>query len=280
MSPLLELERVTLAFGGLRVLAGVSLQLRAGEIVAVIGPNGAGKTTLLNLVSGMDAPDSGDVRLEGMSIVGLTPDAISRRGVARTFQSLRLFLNLSVLDNVRAVAYPRRHVALWQILLRTPAFRREEAAIIRRAQEQLAFFGSRLEGYRHHQAASSLSYANRRRLEIARAMMTGPKLLLLDEPAAGMNPHETAEAGEQIARLRAERGCAILLIEHDMGLVKQVADRVIALDHGAVIAEGTFAEVTAHPQVVEAYLGRPPLAAAHAMDERDGAEAHQARGRG
>jgi branched-chain amino acid transport system ATP-binding protein len=279
MAPLLELERVTLAFGGLRVLDTVSLALGAGEIVGVIGPNGAGKSTLLNLVSGLYAPDSGAIRFAGRSIAGLTPDAISRRGVARTFQSLRLFLNLSVLDNVRAAAYARSRVALWQILLRTPAFRHEEAAITRSASEQLGFFGSRLEGYRHDQPASSLSYANRRRLELARAMMTGPQLLLLDEPAAGMNPHETEEVGEQIARLRAERGCAILLIEHDMGLVERVSDRVVALDHGVVIAQGSFAAVAAHPQVVEAYLGRPAPATAHFTEARVGAETDEGRGR-
>jgi branched-chain amino acid transport system ATP-binding protein len=273
MASLLELDRVSLAFGGLRVLDGVSLALEAGEIVGVIGPNGAGKSTLLNLVSGLYAPDSGAIRFAGRSIVGLSPDAISRRGVARTFQSLRLFLNLSVLDNVRAAAYAHSRVALWQILLRTPAFRREEAAITRSASEQLAFFGSRLEGYRHNQSAYSLSYANRRRLEIARAMMTGPRLMLLDEPAAGMNPHETDEVAEQIARLRAERGYAILLIEHDMGLVERVSDRVIALDHGVVIAQGTFAEVAAHPQVVEAYLGRFDTVAAYSAEARRGAEA-------
>lgn len=253
---MLDVIDVTLRFGGLTVLNGLSLRVDPGEIVALIGPNGAGKTSALNLVSGLYRPDAGDVRLDGRSIAGLTPDAVCRRGIARTFQTLRLFANMSVLENVMAGAYGITRAGLWQIALRTPAFRREEAAIRRKAEGVLARFGTRLAGYRHDQPAYSLSYANRRRLEIARALMSEPRLLLLDEPAAGMNPHETSEIVDLILRLRAD-GLTILLIEHDMGLVKRVADRVIALNDGRRIAEGAFAQVTADPQVVTAYLGAP-----------------------
>lgn len=256
LHPLLELDRLMVSFGGLIAVRALSFAVQAGEIVALIGPNGAGKTTVLNVISGLDAPASGTIRFAGQSIGGMSPDAINRRGMARTFQSLRLFLNMSVLENVMAAAYAHQRVTFWQTLLRTPGFRRAEAHIRQRAEEHLAFFGSRLQGYRHDQPAYSLSYANRRRLEIARALMTNPRLLLLDEPAAGMNPHETAELAALIGDLRTRYGCTILLIEHDMGLVEHVADRVIVLDHGEKIAEGTFAAVTSDARVSAAYLGR------------------------
>jgi len=254
--PLLELCDVGKRFGGLQAVNNLSLTVGAGEIVSLIGPNGAGKTTVMNLITGIYRPSAGDIRFAGESIVGLSPDEITRRGLARTFQSLRLFLNMSVIENVMAAAYGRRRSRLWQALLHTPAFRREEARIRALAEEQLAFFGSRLQGYRYDQPAYSLSYANRRRLEIARAMATGPKLLLLDEPAAGMNPHETQEITRVIADLRERGGYSILLIEHDMGLVGGISDRVIALDYGEKIAEGPFEAVATNERVVEAYLGR------------------------
>jgi ABC-type branched-subunit amino acid transport system ATPase component len=260
---MLELINVTKRFGGLLAVNDLSFTVRQGEIVSLIGPNGAGKTTLMNLITGIYAPTDGDIWFDDESIVGLSPDQITGRGIARTFQSLRLFLNMSVIENVMAAAYARTHANLWQIVLRTPAFRREEAQIRRLAEEQLAFFGSRLQGYRYNQPAYSLSYANRRRLEIARAMATEPKLLLLDEPAAGMNPHETIEITQLIGELRDRGGYTILIIEHDMGLVEGISDRVIALDYGEKIAEGDFAAVATNPKVVEAYLGRtaspPPV---------------------
>lgn len=254
--PLLELNNVSKNFGGLLAVHDLSLHVEAGEIVSLIGPNGAGKTTVMNLITGIYAPTSGDIRFAGESIAGLSPDAVTRRGLARTFQSLRLFLNMSVIENVMAAAYGRTRLHLWQIILRTPTFRRAETRIRHAAEEKLAVFGSRLQGYRYDQPAYSLSYANRRRLEIARAMMTEPQLLLLDEPAAGMNPHETEEITRLIGELRTRFGYAILIIEHDMGLVESISDRVIALDYGEKIAEGRFEAVATNERVIEAYLGR------------------------
>ncbi len=255
MAALLELRNVTLAFGGLTVLQELDLEVNEGEIVSVIGPNGAGKTTLFNVVTGVYKPHEGDIVFEGRSIVGLPPHRINQIGIARTFQTLRLFLNMTVKENVMAVQYGRTKAGVLRSVLRTPGMRREEKEIERFAQERLAFFGQRLMGYRWNQPAYSLSYANRRRLEIARATATRPRLLLLDEPAAGMNPAETHEITELIGKLRDEGGYTILVIEHDMHVVEGISDRVVALDHGVKIAEGSFDEVATHPRVVEAYLG-------------------------
>jgi ABC-type branched-subunit amino acid transport system ATPase component len=252
---LLELRAVSLAFGGLSVLSDLDLHVDEGEIVSVIGPNGAGKTTLFNLITGIYEPDAGEILLDDRSIVGLEPHQVSQRGVSRTFQTLRLFLNMSVKDNVMAAAYGHTRAGIVRSILRTPGMRREEQEIERLAEERLSFFGQRLMGYRWNQPAYSLSYANRRRLEIARATATKPRLLLLDEPAAGMNPVETHEITELIARLREEVGYTILVIEHDMHVVEGISDRVIALDHGVKISEGTFELVATDPKVVEAYLG-------------------------
>jgi branched-chain amino acid transport system ATP-binding protein len=264
MPPVLDLDRLSLSFGGLRALAELDLAVADREIVSVIGPNGAGKTTVFNVITGVYRPSSGDVRFAGQSIAGQLPHSIARKGIARTFQSLRLFLNMSVFENVMAATYGHTKAMPWESVLRLPRARREEREARALAQDVLSFFGQRLAGYRWDQPAYALSYANRRRLEIARALATRPQLLLLDEPAAGMNPAETHEITELISRLRDERGVSILVIEHDMHVVSGCSDRVIALDHGVKIAEGGFDEVASHPAVVEAYLGRDPEALADA----------------
>jgi ABC-type branched-subunit amino acid transport system ATPase component len=252
---LLELSGVSLSFGGLTVVDQLDIEVAEGEIVSVIGPNGAGKTTLFNLITGIYDPDEGDITFDGASIAGLQPHQISKRGISRTFQTLRLFLNMSVKENVMAAAYGHTRAGVFRSMVRTPGMRREEREIEELARTRLAFFGERLMGYRWDQPAYSLSYANRRRLEIARATATNPRLLLLDEPAAGMNPSETHEITELIAKLRDDGGYTILVIEHDMHVVEGISDRVIALDHGIKIAEGSFEQVATNEKVIEAYLG-------------------------
>jgi branched-chain amino acid transport system ATP-binding protein len=252
---LLQLRGLSLSFGGLAVLQDLDIGVGKDEIVSVIGPNGAGKTTLFNVITGLYKPDEGEIVFDGQNIAGMQPDRINRLGIARTFQTLRLFLNMSVKENVMAVQYGRTRAGPLRSMLRTPGMRREEREIHGRAEESLGFFGKRLMGYRWDQPAYSLSYANRRRLEIARATATQPQLLLLDEPAAGMNPVETHEITSLIGQLRDEGGYTILVIEHDMHVVEGISDRVVALDHGVKIAEGSFEAVATDPRVIEAYLG-------------------------
>ncbi len=259
-APVLNLDRLSLSFGGLRALSELDLQVDDGEIISLIGPNGAGKTSVFNVITGVYQPSAGQIRFSGQSIAGQPQHRIARLGIARTFQSLRLFLNMSVIENVTAATYGRTKAMPWESVLRLPRARREEREVRALAEDVLSFFGQRLAGYRWDQPAYSLSYANRRRLEIARALATRPRLLLLDEPAAGMNPTETHEITELIGRLRDERGVAVLVIEHDMHVVAGCSDRVIALDHGVKIAEGSFDTVANHPAVVEAYMGRDPEA--------------------
>ncbi len=254
---LLEIKGLTKQFGGLLALAGVNFHIAEGEIVSVIGPNGAGKTTFFNVISGMYSPDEGEIIFDGRDVAGLTPDQITKRGIARTFQNVRLFPNMTVLENIMVAQHSRTSKGVIPALFQTPGFRKEELEIRGRAHEVLGFFGTRLTGYRFDQPAFVLSYANRRRLEIARAMATQPRLLLLDEPTAGMNPSETAELTGLIKKLRDERGFTIVVIEHEMRVVRDVSDRVVVLDHGVQIAEGTYDEVSTNEDVIEAYLGRP-----------------------
>jgi branched-chain amino acid transport system ATP-binding protein len=259
---LLQVSDVTRRFGGVVAVDGMTLRIDAGELVSVIGPNGAGKTTLFNLIAGQDRADSGDIRLDGQPIAGLTPERIGALGIARTFQHGRVFANLTVIDNVLlgahrrlAAAHPRLGplAELALALLRPARVRAEEHHLRAQAREILTLFGDRLTPRVEH-PAYSLSYANRRRVEIARALMLQPRLLLLDEPTAGMNQTETAEMLEIIQTIKA-RGQTILLIEHKLDLVMRLSDRVVVMDDGRRIAEGAPNAVRTDPLVIEAYLG-------------------------
>lgn len=252
----LELKNVSMDFGGLRAVHELNLTVGRGEIISIIGPNGAGKTTLFNIISGIYPPISGQVLLEGADITGKKPYKLVRLGIARTFQSLRLFENMTVLDNAKVGQYSRSKTGLFSILLRLPEFHSEENRVEQRAKENLGLFGSRLTGFRYDMTPLNLSYANRRRLEIARALTTECNVLLLDEPSAGMNPMETIEITEFIRRLRDDYGLTVLIIEHKLGLVKSISDRVLVLDYGTKIAEGAYDQVANNQQVIEAYLGR------------------------
>ena len=257
MSNLLDIQNLSVTFGGLHALKDLNFHVEEGEIVGVIGPNGAGKTTFFNMISGMVTPSSGQILFEGESMIGLDPNQVTQRGIARTFQNVRLFANMTILENVMVAQHCRTSKGVWGSLFNTSAFQEEEAEIRAYGEKVLGFFGSRLIGYRLEQPASVLSYANRRRLEIARAMATKPRLLLLDEPVAGMNPMESAELTELIGKLRSEWGITVVMIEHDMDVVRDVSDRVVVLDHGETLAAGSFDEVSSKPEVIEAYLGRP-----------------------
>jgi len=257
--PLLEISSLSVRFGGLVALRAVSLDVPTQSVVAVIGPNGSGKSTLFNAVTGLVAADSGSVRFAGAETGGLPPHRVLECGIARTFQNIRLFPNLTVLENVMIGMHARLRCGAAGALLRLPTMRREEEEARERALEILALFGNRLVPRADH-LASSLSYANRRRTEIARALASRPKLLLLDEPTAGMNPAETLELAEQIKSLH-QAGLAIVLIEHKLDVVVSLADRVVVLDHGEKIAEGPPEVVRRDEEVIRAYLGRSAASA-------------------
>ena len=260
-APLLEVRGLCKDFGGLRALQAIDLDVHEGEIAGIIGPNGSGKTTFFNVLCGIHPATFGRIRFgEHADITRLAPHRVTRSGIARTFQNQRLFNQMTVLENVLAGMVARTRAGLLPIMFGMPGARAEKAAAEQRAVELLGLFGTRLAPRRDRQAYS-LSYANRRRLEIARALATEPRLLLLDEPAAGMNPSETRELMGDIQRIR-DAGLTILLIEHDMRLVKGICSRVVAFDHGVKITEGSFADVRNHPAVIEAYLGHRAAAAA------------------
>jgi len=252
---LLELKKVTKIFGGLVAVQDVDLQINSGEIISIIGPNGAGKTTAFNLITGIYRPTSGEISLGGKSTVGLNPDQVLVRGIARTFQNIRLFNNMTVMENVLVGQHTQLKAGVLGSLFLTRAVKREEAEARERALELLGFFGPALVA-RQDEYVINLSYAERRRVEIARALAAKPKLLLLDEPTAGMNEAETLEAVKYVRRLRDELGLTILLIEHKLAVTMGISDRIAVLDYGRKIAEGLPEEVRRNELVITAYLGK------------------------
>ncbi|MBB6099290.1 branched-chain amino acid transport system ATP-binding protein [Deinobacterium chartae] len=250
---MLEVRELTKTFGGLLAVNAVDLTVPDRSIVSVIGPNGAGKTTFFNMITGIYTPNKGSIRLAGQELVGLRPDQVTAAGIARTFQNIRLFAAMTVEENILVGRHPRLKASYLDAIFRTQRFHEDEAAARQHAKELLDFVGL---GRFRYEMATNLPYGSQRRLEIARALATEPKLILLDEPAAGMNPRETEDLKSLIRRIRDELGVTIILIEHDMRLVMTLSERITVLDYGTKIAEGLPHEIRNNPRVMEAYLGR------------------------
>lgn len=264
MAPILEIRNLSKSFGGIRAVRDVSISIEQGSMSSIIGPNGAGKTTLFNLLTGIYHPDSGEILFNGHNLVGKRPDQVNAAGVARTFQNIRLFNNMTVVENVMVGAHSRLRVSLWRTLLHAGGFNEQEVAVRAKAMQLLKFVGLAGKG---DEISRNLPYGDQRRVEIARALASEPTLILFDEPTAGMNPQETQSAISLFRRVRDELGVTVVLIEHDMRVVMNISEHIDVLDYGAKIAEGTPDEIRANPTVIEAYLGRRNAAPAAAAPE-------------
>ena len=250
---LLEVNHLSKSFGGIKAVRDISIGIEQNSISSIIGPNGAGKTTLFNLLTGIYKPDVGEINFDGRSLIGLRPDQVNAAGVARTFQSIRLFANMTVLENVMVGMHSRLDVSLWKTLLRPPSFRTQEELVREKTRDLLQFMGLAGKG---DEISRNLPYGDQRRVEIARALASDPKLILLDEPTAGMNPNESADAMVLFRRVRDVLGITVVLIEHDMRVVMGISEQISVLDYGEKIADGDPLAIRSNQRVVEAYLGR------------------------